>query len=191
MKLGFKIAACTLPLALMLTGCESAHDVARKPDVIAKLLDAADDCPTLAQYGGIAAHNVRLGKVLREVDTADLDAISNHGTKICLDKGFYSNQNTKFTHSRLVGSYSSTTNTARLFDDGDDMDAFFGSRTVSYDRPAVERLGARFAEGNMGDATAGRVNCGKSCTTSRWGDIGTRFSGAEANNPALIRPAGP
>lgn len=188
MHTGFKIAACALPLALMLTGCEGSADIARKPDVIAHVLDGADDCPTLAQYGSKADHHERLAKVLGRVDTVDLDKIVAHGTTICLDKNLSLTQTVSWNHSRLMGVYHRSTNVARMADDGEEMSGLFGSSTPKFASAGIERLAGRFADGNGADAVAGKVGCGKSCTTTRWGDKGGRFSGAESENVGLLRP---
>jgi hypothetical protein len=189
MNTAYKIAAAALPLALMLTGCEGGADIARKPDVVSTLLDRADGCPTASQYpGGSAEHNARLQKVLEDSYTRDLDILASKGTTICLDRQLESGQVIKFSNSRLVGVYHQATNMARLWDNGTAYDStFLTPDTISYGSKGIEKLVDYFQDGNVGTAYAGRVGCGKSCTTTKWGGA-DRFPDAVATNAGILAP---
>lgn len=193
MNTAFKVAACALPLALMLSGCESGADIARKPDVVSTLMTRADGCPTAAQYaGGSAEHNARLREVLNDSYTQDLDFLAQRGTTICLDRHLEQNQATGMTQSRLVGVYHQQTNMARLWDNGTDFSGtLLTPSTISWGSTGIRKLVDYFQDGGTARVVyGGRVGCGKSCTTTKWGDV-TRFPRAVAANADILQPMAP
>lgn len=170
MNLAAKAAACAVPLAMMMTGCApSPENIARQEAAITATLDRSADCPTVNQYaGGVAEHNSRLRVVLDNAGTSALETINTRGTMLCLDRAFSAAQGDAYRP--LTGVYHASTNMARLWDDATPLTGDGYAKTVRYGYKAINRLSARFENGETGDAVAKWARSGKHSKSSKWRD---------------------
>lgn len=182
------VAAVCVGIAIA-ANYESAADKERKPEVIARILDASyDRCSLTNDFNG-ASYAYRFEHTLNNAYTADLEKIEEAGIQICLDERL-DDQSVSFFDHRVSGIYYPEEQILSIYDVGTDINGFFNSLSLYGESVPAEFvddvLEGSLSLDEMAVSYKYSASCGKNCTTTkiRFRDAG-RMESELNNNPEL------
>lgn len=160
-----------LPLflaAAALTGCESAADIERKPEVANGMVEQSLARCNL-QGDSAQKYGQRLREVLVNTRTTNLEKLQSEGVTVCLDRRL-SSQKTRFLSAFAEGTYYRTDHTLTIIDSGknNDSSSVFTRDAIDHGGLIIARLADKISHGKTSSMMiAKRVGCGKNCTTTK------------------------
>jgi hypothetical protein len=196
-----KLLLVPLAASFMLAGCmESKEEIARKPDVVAQMVEnSASICEKGPVNGTDAQYKERLTEVLSRARTVQLEALQKNGITVCLDQrldhqksGFWDGPSHSVFYNNGKGG-----GVAAIYDNGTQpKDAsFWKGDAYDWGGVAVDYLGDMAKNGKI-TAESGNwhgytytISTGKSSSTHYgWAKTDKFNEGAETKNPQLTHP---
>lgn len=197
--LGMVFAAAAVVAGFFIFNMESDADIARKPDVVQRIVDkSTQDCDLQAAFGNAAGYSQRLKQILMNTRTKALDTYADNDISVCLDQRLSHLQKGFFDSTVYATYHNNGQKTVTLWDNGklSGEEGLFHTSITDWSDDALEKLAGDIRTNSIPQdgimvAKTYTTNTGKTTTTHLgWygkGDWGMP-SGTLHKNPDILTP---
>lgn len=178
MKNNLKKIFALATLGLVLAGCESSADKARKPEVADAMVEqSVAACETGPVNGSPEQYAQRLRNILMDTRTADMDLLRQNNITVCLDQRL-ANQNNGWLDRRMEGVFYNNGgkgSVLTLWDNGKGP-SFWSKDASDWGSRLIHNFAYEVRKGRIQSTDAHwygyeysyTTSCGKDCTTTNY-----------------------